>query len=198
MVSEFSFDASAYRNKLLLSIDSYGEAFDKRAGDTTFDTRFYEDLTVSLNVPIWGNLIFAPQVETFFYQNKVVHDVFQVNHYLLVSSSVKLEYSLIGIEASGWRMRYEVQPEQRTAQLGSRAEQQIDNPSLPYLSFDRKTISPMLSAPSARLNQIPQYSTTIQIMFSGFNSDWAADSMSFTVNRRDALDVIVVVIQRQP
>jgi hypothetical protein len=82
-----------YRNKLLLSIDSYGEVFDKRAGDTTFDTRFYEDLTVSLNVPIWGNLIFAPQVETFFYQNKVVHDVFQVNHYLLVSSSVKLEYS---------------------------------------------------------------------------------------------------------
>jgi hypothetical protein len=85
-----------YRNKLLLSIDSYGEVFDKRAGDTTFDTRFYEDLTVSLNVPIWGNLIFAPQVETFFYQNKVVPvapNVPQVNHYLLVSSSVKLEYS---------------------------------------------------------------------------------------------------------
>ena len=82
-----------YRNKLLLSIDSYGEVFDKRQGDTTFDTRFYEDLIVSLNVPIWGNLVFAPQVETFFYQNKVVHDVFQVNHYLLVSSSIKLEYS---------------------------------------------------------------------------------------------------------
>jgi hypothetical protein len=82
-----------YRNKLWLSVDSYGEVFDKRTGDTTFDTRFYEDLTVSLNVPIWGNLILAPQVETFFYQNKVVRDLAQVNHYLLVNSSVKLEYS---------------------------------------------------------------------------------------------------------
>jgi hypothetical protein len=82
-----------YRNKLLLSIDSYGEMFDKRQDDTTFDTRFYEDLTVALTVPIWGNLVFAPQVETFFYQNKIVNGLFQVNHYLLVSSSVKLEYS---------------------------------------------------------------------------------------------------------
>jgi hypothetical protein len=83
-----------YQSKLQLSFDSYGEVFDKRSGDTTFDTRYYEDLTAALKVPIWGNLTFAPQVELFLFQSKVVPGQnLLTNHYTFVTSSVKLDYS---------------------------------------------------------------------------------------------------------
>jgi hypothetical protein len=85
--------APIYRSKLTLAVDSYAEIFDKRRDDTSFNTRFYEDLTVSLKVPLWGNLTFAPQVETFVFQNKVIpNQPLVTNHYTFVTSSMKLEY----------------------------------------------------------------------------------------------------------
>lgn len=85
--------APLYRSKLQLVVDSYGEVFDRERDDTGFNTRYYEDFTVSLKVPLWGNLLFAPQVETFYYQNKVVPgQPIGTNHYVFVTSSVKLEY----------------------------------------------------------------------------------------------------------
>ena len=89
----FHIAAPIYKSKLQLTIDSYGEKFDKRADDTGFNTRFYEDLTFALNVPLWGNLTFAPQVEAFFFQNKIVpNQTLVTNHYTFVTSSMKLEY----------------------------------------------------------------------------------------------------------
>jgi hypothetical protein len=85
--------APLYRSKLQLAVDSYGEVFDREADDTGFNTRYYEDFTVSLKVPLWGNLLFAPQVETFYYQNKVVPgQALETNHYVFVTSSIKLQY----------------------------------------------------------------------------------------------------------
>ena len=83
-----------YRSRLQLLVDSYGELFDRERDDTVYNTRFYEDLTLALRVPIWGNLTFAPQVETFFYQSKVLPDQFsQLNHYVFVTTSVTLQYA---------------------------------------------------------------------------------------------------------
>jgi hypothetical protein len=83
-----------YQTKLQLTLDNYAELFDRRAADTTFDTRFYEDVTMALKFPIWGNLTFAPQVEVFFFQNKVIPgQALLTNHYTFVSSSLKLEYN---------------------------------------------------------------------------------------------------------
>jgi hypothetical protein len=83
-----------YQTKLQLTLDNYAELFDRRAGDTTFDTRFYEDVTMALKFPIWGNLTFAPQVEVFFFQNKVIPgQALLTNHYTFVTSSLKLEYN---------------------------------------------------------------------------------------------------------
>jgi hypothetical protein len=83
-----------YESKLQLTFDSYGEVFDKRAGDTTFNTRYYENLTSALKVPLWGNLTFAPQVELFLFQSKVVPgQALMTNHYTFVTSSVTLEYN---------------------------------------------------------------------------------------------------------
>lgn len=85
--------APLYRSKIQLAVDSYGEVFDRERDDTGFNTRYYEDFTLSLKVPLWGNLLFAPQVETFYYQNKVVPgQPVGTNHYVFVTSSVKLEY----------------------------------------------------------------------------------------------------------
>lgn len=100
---DFHTAAPIYRSKLQLTIDSYGEKFDKRADDTSFNTRFYEDLTVALNVPLWGNLIFAPQVEAFFFQNKVVPgENLLTNHYTFVTSSLKLQYGFDWHRGVGW------------------------------------------------------------------------------------------------
>ncbi|HEX4168085.1 MAG TPA: hypothetical protein VHZ55_21680 [Bryobacteraceae bacterium] len=83
-----------WKSKLQLVADSYGELFDRLHDDTTYNTRFYEDLTLSLRVPVWGNLSFAPQVETFFFQNKIVpNEPAALNHYVFVTTSVKLEYA---------------------------------------------------------------------------------------------------------
>ena len=85
--------APLYRTKIQLAVDSYGEVFDRERDDTGFNTRYYEDFTLALKVPLWGNLLFAPQVETFYYQNKVVPgQPVGTNHYVFVTSSVKLEY----------------------------------------------------------------------------------------------------------
>ncbi len=82
-----------WRSKLQLVADSYGEVFDKLRTDTTYNTRFYEDLTLALKVPVWGNLTFTPQVETFYFQNKIVPDqIAQINHYVFVTTSVALQY----------------------------------------------------------------------------------------------------------
>jgi hypothetical protein len=101
--------APLYRSNVSLTIDGYGEIFDKRPDDSSFNTRFYEDLTVALRVPLWGNLVFAPQVETFFFQNKVVPTASLVtNHYTFVTSSIKLEYGFDWHRGVGWRraLRY--------------------------------------------------------------------------------------------
>ncbi len=91
--ADFHTVAPLWRSKLQLVADSYSELFDRKADDTTYNTRYYEDFTVALKVPVWGNLMFAPQVETFFYQNKVVPDqAAEVNHYVFVSTSVTLQY----------------------------------------------------------------------------------------------------------
>ncbi len=80
-------------DRLQLLTDSYGELFDRQSDDTPYNTRFYEDFTVALRVPLWGNLSFAPQVETFYFQNKIVPDqIAAVNHYVFVSTSVTLQY----------------------------------------------------------------------------------------------------------
>jgi 5'-nucleotidase, C-terminal domain len=87
------------RNKLQLTVDSYGEVFDRRRDDSSYNTRFYEDLTLGLNVPLWGNLALVPQVETFYYQNKVVPgasvpgEPAPINHYVFVSTSISLQYA---------------------------------------------------------------------------------------------------------
>ncbi len=90
---DFHVAAPLYREKLQLVTDSYGEVFDKRSDDTNFNTRFYQDLTVALKVPLWGNLFIAPQLETFFYQNKVIpNQLLTTNHYVFVQTSIKLGY----------------------------------------------------------------------------------------------------------
>ncbi|MDQ2842004.1 MAG: 5'-nucleotidase C-terminal domain-containing protein, partial [Acidobacteriota bacterium] len=82
-----------WRSKLQLVADSYGEVFDRLSSDTTYNTRFYEDLTFALKVPIWGNLSFAPQVETFYFQNKILPgQIAVINHYVFVTTSVALQY----------------------------------------------------------------------------------------------------------
>ncbi len=82
-----------WRSKLQLAVDSYGELFDRLAGDTSYNTRFYEDLTVGLKVPVWGNLSFAPQVETFYFQNKIVPgQSAAVSHYVFITTSLALQY----------------------------------------------------------------------------------------------------------
>lgn len=85
--------APLYHNRLQLTADSYGELFDREATDTFYNTRFYEDATLSLQVPVWGNLSFAPRVEVFVYQSKVVPDQLAIgNHYVFVSTSLTLQY----------------------------------------------------------------------------------------------------------
>jgi hypothetical protein len=101
--------APLYRDKLQLTVDSYGEVFDRRPNDSGFNTRYYEDLTVALKVPLFGNLTFAPQVETFFFQNKAVpNQQVMTNHYTFVTSSLKLEYGFDWRRGVGWRraLRY--------------------------------------------------------------------------------------------
>ncbi len=91
--ADFHSAAPLWRSKLQLVADSYGEVFDNLATDTTYNTRFYEDLTLALKVPVWGNLTFAPQIEAFYFQNKVVPDqIAQINHYVFVTTSVTLQY----------------------------------------------------------------------------------------------------------
>lgn len=91
--TDFHIAVPLFPSKLQLTVDSYGELFDRRQQDTSFNTRFYEDLTTSLKIPLWGNLTFAPQVEVFFFQNKVIPgQSLLTNHYTFVTSSLKLEY----------------------------------------------------------------------------------------------------------
>ncbi len=59
--ADFHTVAPLYRDRLQLAVDSYGEVFDNRRDDTGFNTRYYEDFTLSLNVPLWGSLTFAPR-----------------------------------------------------------------------------------------------------------------------------------------
>jgi hypothetical protein len=83
-----------WRSNLQLIADSYGEVFDRMPGDTRYNTRFYEDLTVGLKVPLWGNLSFAPQIETFYYQNKILPEPYPAaHHYVFVTTSVALQYA---------------------------------------------------------------------------------------------------------
>jgi hypothetical protein len=85
--------APLYRNRLQLTLDSYGELFDREASDSFYNTRFYEDATLSLRVPVWGNLSFTPQVEVFVYQSKVLPEQIATgNHYLFVTTSLTLQY----------------------------------------------------------------------------------------------------------
>ncbi|HEX4810675.1 MAG TPA: 5'-nucleotidase C-terminal domain-containing protein [Bryobacteraceae bacterium] len=100
---DFHTAAPLYRSKLQLTVDSYGEVFDRRANDSGFNTRYYEDLTVALKVPLFGNLTFAPQVETFLFQNKVVpNQQVLTNHYSFITSSLKLEYGFDWRRGVGW------------------------------------------------------------------------------------------------
>lgn len=82
-----------WRSNLQLVADSYGEVFDRMPGDTRYNTRFYEDFTVALKVPLWGNLSFAPQVETFYFQNKILPEAVPTeHHYVFVTTAVTLQY----------------------------------------------------------------------------------------------------------
>ncbi|HWF47610.1 MAG TPA: hypothetical protein VG168_11440 [Bryobacteraceae bacterium] len=95
--------APLYRSKLQLAVDSYGEVFDRRPNDSGFNTRYFEDLTVGLKIPLFGNLTFAPQVELFLFQNKVVPDQqVMTNHYTFVTSSLSLEYGFNWRRGVGW------------------------------------------------------------------------------------------------
>jgi hypothetical protein len=91
--ANFHIAVPLWRTNLQLVADSYGEVFDKMRGDTRYNTRFYEDLTIGLKVPLWGNLSFAPQVETFYYQNKILPEPFPTaHHYVFVTTSIALQY----------------------------------------------------------------------------------------------------------
>jgi hypothetical protein len=56
--------APVYRPKLALAIDSYAEIFDKRSNDTSFHTRFYEDLSVCQEITITTKIFDQPNVPT--------------------------------------------------------------------------------------------------------------------------------------
>jgi hypothetical protein len=100
---DFHTAAPLYRSKLQLAVDSYGEVFDRRPNDSGFNTRYYEDLTVGLKIPLFGNLTFAPQVELFLFQNKVVPgQQAMTNHYTFVTSSLSLEYGFDWRRGVGW------------------------------------------------------------------------------------------------
>jgi hypothetical protein len=100
---DFHTAAPLYRSKLQLTVDSYGEIFDRRPNDSGFNTRYYEDLTVALKIPLFGNLTFAPQVDLFLFQNKVVpNQQVMTNHYSFVTSSLSLEYGFDWRRGVGW------------------------------------------------------------------------------------------------
>ncbi len=101
--ADFHTAVPLWSSKLQLVADSYGEVFDNLREDTTYNTRFYEDFTLALRVPVWGNLSFSPQVETFFFQNKIVPDQpAAFNHYVFVTTSIALQYGFDWHRGVGW------------------------------------------------------------------------------------------------
>jgi hypothetical protein len=74
-------------NNLSYVMESHGQYFFNHNGDVSVDTRFQEDWTQSLIVPLFGNLSFVPKFEMFFYENKV-----ERNFFYAIQPSVTLQY----------------------------------------------------------------------------------------------------------
>jgi hypothetical protein len=85
---EFKVAVPLYAPKLLLNIEGYSEVFAKDHLDNTTDTRFYQDIIVSLPLKLFQNLSFSPQIEAFNFQNKVAP-----YHFLSLTSMFTVDYT---------------------------------------------------------------------------------------------------------
>jgi hypothetical protein len=68
-------------------LENRGEWFRNARHDVSLDTKYSDQLTASLVVPVVGNLSLVPKVDIFFYQNKV-----DLNFFRSVQTSVGLQY----------------------------------------------------------------------------------------------------------
>lgn len=75
-------------NSLTYTMESHGQFLFNHKGDVSVDTKYQEDWTHSLTVPLFGNLSFVPKLEIFFFQNKVDRHFFYA-----IQPSVALQYS---------------------------------------------------------------------------------------------------------
>ncbi len=66
-----------FHNDLAFEMDNQGRFMFNRSGDFPVDTKFLDDWSQALIVPLVGNLYFVPRVEFFFYQNKVDNNLFR-------------------------------------------------------------------------------------------------------------------------
>jgi len=96
-------------NGLGVTFDNQGEWFAPSHSDTVLDTRYFDDLTTTLNVPVWGNFSLTPKVDTYFYRSAAGYYV------RAFSTSVTLKYHFDWHEGVGWwkAMKY---PNPATAQ----------------------------------------------------------------------------------
>jgi hypothetical protein len=94
----FKIGAPVYQDKIRFSLENYTEVFRVHSQDTSADTRFYQDVVASLPVKIWQNLAIAPQVEMFYFQNKVLPQ-----HFLSLTSQLTLQYSFPWHSGMSWR-----------------------------------------------------------------------------------------------
>jgi len=79
-------------------IDNRGEYFWNRQGDTSVDTKYLNQSTHSLVIPIWGNLSIVPKVDFFFYQNKAANSYIRT-----LQTSVALQYCFDWHTGLPWR-----------------------------------------------------------------------------------------------
>ena len=69
-------------------LDNRGDYFFNRSSDVTLDTKYLDQFTNSVVVPVWGNLSLVPKVDLYWYQNKkTIHHPFHS-----VQTSVALQY----------------------------------------------------------------------------------------------------------
>jgi hypothetical protein len=83
-------------NGLGVTFDNQGEWFVAKHGDTALDTRYYDDLTTTVNVPVWGNLSLAPKLDTYFYRSAAG---FYVRAF---QTSITLKYHFDWHQGMGW------------------------------------------------------------------------------------------------
>jgi hypothetical protein len=71
--------------------------FSDLENDTPTDTKWQDDWSHSLKIPLVGNLSLVPKVEFFFYENKILNHYFQSLH-----STIGLQYTFEKHSGVGW------------------------------------------------------------------------------------------------